>query len=153
MKKKDILSSLFWMAVGLGVSYGGYDLELGSLREPGSGFVFFWVGLLMFGLSLGVCIQALRKEGAAGELKALWAGVQWKKVAYVLAALVLYAWAFLSLGFIVCTILLLIFLFKVVEPQRWSVAVFGAVLSALSGYVVFNLWLGTQLPRGIMKIM
>jgi putative tricarboxylic transport membrane protein len=153
VKPKDLISSLFWMAVGVAISYLGYDLELGTLNEPGSGFMFFWVGLIMGGLSLGVFIQALRKKGTAGELKALWAGVQWKKVVYVLAALALYAWAFLFLGFIVCTVLLLIFLFKVVEPQRWSAAIFGAVLSALMGYAVFNLWLGTQLPRGILKIL
>jgi putative tricarboxylic transport membrane protein len=153
VKRRDLISSLFWLAVGALIAYLGYDLELGTLNEPGSGFMFFWVGLIMIGLSLGIFIQALRKEGTAGELKSLWAGVQWKKVVYVLAALVLYAWAFLSLGFILCTALLLIFLFKVVEPQRWSVAIFGAVLSALTGYMVFNLWLGTQLPRGILKIL
>jgi len=153
VKSKDLISSLFWLGLGALISALGYDLDLGTLNEPGSGFMFFWVGLIMSGLSLGIFIQALRKKGTAGELKALWAGLQWKKVVYVLAGLVLYAWAFLALGFIVCTVFLLIFLFKVVEPQRWSVAVFGAVLSALAGYVVFNLWLGTQLPRGILSAL
>jgi len=153
VKQKDLISSLFWLVIGVGVSYGGYDLELGTLHDPGSGFMFFWVGLLMMGLSLGIFIQALRKEGMAGELKTLWSGVQWKKVIYVLVALVLYAFAFQFLGFIVCTILLLIFLFKVVEPQRWSVAIFGAVLSALTTYLVFKIWLGTQLPQGILGIV
>jgi len=153
VKQKDLISSLFWLVIGVGVSYGGYDLELGTLHDPGSGFMFFWVGLLMMGLSLGIFIQALRKEGMAGELKTLWSGVQWKKVIYVLVALVFYAFAFQFLGFIVCTILLLIFLFKVVEPQRWSVAIFGAVLSALTTYLVFKIWLGTQLPQGILGIV
>jgi putative tricarboxylic transport membrane protein len=62
VKKKDILSSLFWMAVGLGVCYGGYDLELGTLRDPGSGFMFFWVGLIMIGLSLAVLVKAVRMK-------------------------------------------------------------------------------------------
>ncbi len=33
----------------MGVCYGGYDLELGTLRDPGSGFMFFWVGIIMIG--------------------------------------------------------------------------------------------------------
>ncbi len=60
MKKQDIISSLFWMVIGAGVCYGGYDLELGTLHDPGSGFMFFWVGLIMVGLSLSIFLQGLR---------------------------------------------------------------------------------------------
>jgi len=153
VKRKDLSSSLFWLGVGAFISIEGYGLELGTLQEPGSGFMFFWVGLVMMGLSLGIFIQALGKEGKAGELMILWAGVQWKKVVYVLAALIFYAFFFQILGFLLCTVILLIFLFKVVEPQRWSVAIFGAVLSALMTYLVFKIWLGTQLPQGILGIV
>ncbi len=36
MKSQDVISSLFWMAKGIGVCYGGVDLELGTLHDPGS---------------------------------------------------------------------------------------------------------------------
>ena len=71
MKSRDIISSLFWMALGGAICYGGYDLDIGTLREPGSGFMFFWLGIIVVGLSLGIFIPALRKEGAKGELTAL----------------------------------------------------------------------------------
>jgi uncharacterized BrkB/YihY/UPF0761 family membrane protein len=57
---------------------------------------------------------------------------------------------FPHLGFILSTVLLLLFLFKAVEPQKWSWAVLGAVISTLTAYGVFQLWLGTQLPRGFL---
>lgn len=152
MSRGDIFSSLFWMVIGVGVCYGGYDLELGTLHDPGSGFIFFWVGIIMVGLSLSIFIRAMRGGTKAGEMKLLWSGARWKKVIYVLVALFLYAYAFIALGFILSTALLLIFLFKAVEPQRWSVAILGAVLSALSAYAVFQLWLGSQLPRGFLGI-
>ena len=50
MKGRDIISSIFWMIIGIGVCYGGYDLEMGTLHDPGSGFIFFWVGIIMIGL-------------------------------------------------------------------------------------------------------
>lgn len=140
------------MAIGAGVSYGGYDLELGSLRDPGSGFMFFWVGLIMVGLSLSIFIQAMRDQSAAGEMKRIWSGVRWEKIVFVIVALFLYAYVFQTLGFILCTTLLLTFLFKAVEPQRWSVAVLGAVVTTLTAYLVFQLWLGTQLPKGLLNI-
>jgi len=140
------------MAMGIGVCYGGVDLELGTLRDPGSGFMFFWVGMIMIGLSLSILVRAVKKTAVAGELKALWTEIRWKKIVSVLVALFLYAYAFTSLGFILTTILLLIFLFKSIEPQRWSWAILGAIISTLAAYGVFRLWLGSQLPRGLLGI-
>ncbi len=152
MKSKDIISSLFWMIVGAGVCYGGVDLELGTLHDPGSGFIFFWVGLIMVGLSLSIFIRALKEKGKAGEMKLIWSEVQWKKIVSVLVALFLYGYFFQTLGFILSAALLLVFLFKAVEPQRWSVAILGAVVSSLVAYVVFQVWLGSQLPKGFLDI-
>lgn len=152
MKSRDIISSLFWMAMGIGVCYGGVDLELGSLHNPGSGFMFFWVGVIMIGLSLSILIRATKETAVAGELKVLWTEIRWKKIVSVLVALFLYAYTFSFLGFILTTILLLIFLFKVVEPQRWSWAILGAIISTLAAYGIFRLWLGSQLPKGFLGI-
>lgn len=152
MKSKDIISSLFWMIVGAGICYGGVDLELGTLHDPGSGFIFFWVGLIMVGLSLSIFIRALKEKGKAGEMRLIWSEVQWKKIVSVLVALFLYGYFFQTLGFILSAALLLVFLFKAVEPQRWSVAILGAVVSSLVAYVVFQVWLGSQFPKGLLDI-
>ena len=152
MKNRDLFSSLFWLAMGAGVSYGGYDLELGTLHDPGSGFIFFWVGLIMVGLSLSIFIRALKEKGKAGEMRLIWSEVQWKKIVSVLVALFLYGYFFQTLGFILSAALLLVFLFKAVEPQRWSVAILGAVVSSLVAYMVFQVWLGSQLPKGLLDI-
>ena len=152
MRSRDIISSLFWAAVGIGICCGGYNLGLGNLQEPGGGFIFFWVGVIMIGLSLGILIQAARGKAVQGELKGIWAGIRWGKVVSVLAALFIYAYLFTPLGFIPATILLLIFLFKAVEPQRWSWAILGAVISTLAAYGVFRLWLQCQLPQGLLGI-
>jgi len=138
------------MAVGLGVCYGGYDLELGTLRDPGSGFMFFWVGVIMIGLSLAVLVKGVRMKPDQKGTGLLRGEARWAKILSVLAALVLYAYVFPHLGFILSTVLLLLFLFKAVEPQKWSWAVLGAVISTLTAYGVFQLWLGTQLPRGFL---
>jgi putative tricarboxylic transport membrane protein len=147
-----MISSLFWMAMGIGICYGGFDLHLGSLHDPGSGFMFFWVGVIMIGLSLIVLIKAVREKGHAKELQVLWAGIRLGKAVSVLAALFIYAYALTALGFILTTILLLIFLFKAVEPQKWSWAVLGAILCTLAAYGLFQFWLGCQLPQGLLGV-
>lgn len=150
MRSRDIISALFWMAMGVGIGYGGYDLGLGTLHDPGSGFMFFWVGIFMTGLSLCIFIQAIRGKGLKGELKSLWTEMRWKKLVSVIGALFLYAYVLTALGFILATIGLLIFLFKAVEPQKWFWAVAGAVISTLAAYGLFKLWLGCQLPPGLL---
>lgn len=153
MKRRDIISSLFWMVLGCWICYGGYKLKLGTLHDPGSGFIFFWVGIVMIGLSVGILIRAIKKTSVPGELKMVfWTEIRLVKIIFVLAALFLYAYVFTLLGFILSTGLLLIFLFKVVEPQTWFKAVLGAVISTLTAYGIFHLWLGSQLPKGFLGI-
>ena len=127
-------------------------MKLGTLHNPGSGFIFFWVGVIFVKLSLIILIQAIGREATAGEMKSLLSEIGWKKIIPVLLALFLYGYVFLFLGFILSTFLLLIFLFKIVEPQKWSIAIIGAILSSLSAYLVFQVWLGSQLPRGMLNI-
>jgi len=138
--------------VSIGVCYGGYGLDLGTLHDPGSGFMFFWVGIIMIGLSIGLLIRAIKRPAVAGELKIFRTGIRWGKVVSTLVALMLYAYVFVPLGFILSTVLLLIFLFKAVEPQRWSWAILGAMISTLAAYGVFHLWLRSPLPKGFLGI-
>jgi putative tricarboxylic transport membrane protein len=138
--------------MGVWVCHGGYELGLGTLNDPGGGFMFFWVGAVMVGLSLGILIRAARVEAVQGELKTVWAGIPWKKMVSVLAALFIYAYLLIPVGFILTTLFLLVFLFKAVEPQRWSWAILGAIVSTLAAYGVFRLWLQCQLPQGLLGI-
>lgn len=152
MKGKDFFSSIFWMAIGVGVCWAGIDLELGTLHDPGSGFIFFWVGVIIVGLAVGIFLKGLKKESPEEKIGKIFAKVRWKKVLMVLGSLRLYAYTFQFFGFVLSTIFLLIFLFKAIEPQRWSVAISGAIISALTAYAVFHWWLGTQLPQGILPL-
>jgi putative tricarboxylic transport membrane protein len=149
MRGADAAAALVWLGIGAGVGWAGWRLGLGAINDPGPGFVLFWVGLIMAGLALVVLGAALRAPAGAS---ALWAGTRWPKVVLVLAALLVYAWGLPRLGFLLTTTLVLISLFKVVEPQRWWVALAGAVTSAVVGYVVFKIWLGAQLPAGLWEI-
>jgi putative tricarboxylic transport membrane protein len=141
------------MAIGAGVAYAGYDLELGSVREPGSGFMLFWVGLIMAGLALIVLANAVGTPTTAASVPPpIVAPARALPLIGVVAALALYAYLLLWLGFIVSTILLLIFLFKAIEPQRWSVAIGGAAVTAVLAYLLFSVYLGAQLPKGAFEI-
>jgi len=149
MRNKDIYSSLFWIAIGAGVFYEGYDLGKGDLHNPGPGFIFFWVGLVMIGLSLFI-VQDVLRNPPPEEKTSVWLGIRWKTILCTLISLMLYASFFVFLGFLLSTTILLVFLFKIAGPQRWSVAIIGAISSALVAYLVFYVCLGSQLPKGFL---
>lgn len=73
-----------------------------------------------------------------------------KNLILVLVALLVFAVFLEILGFLVCTFFFLVVLFRSIEPKRWIVAVGGSAIISFSCYVLFELWLRTQLPKGIL---
>ncbi len=67
----------------------------------------------------------------------------------VMGALVLYAIFLKSLGFLLLTFFLTVYLFRIIEPMGWRRVLIGAILTAFGSYVVFEVWLEAQLPTGI----
>ncbi|MCX5909683.1 MAG: tripartite tricarboxylate transporter TctB family protein [Deltaproteobacteria bacterium] len=98
--------------------------------------------------------QSRRASSAPKEKrKPLWPHRQ-RGVKMVLTVLALLAYAAVmnSLGFLVSTIFFLVFLLKVIEPQRWSVALLGSLAASVAFYGVFELGLQSQLPKGPFQI-
>ena len=149
MRASDILAALFWLAVAFGVTAAGWRLRLGTLTDPGSGFMIFWVGVAMTALSLAALVAALRNPDRSA-LASLWEGARWRYVPYVAVLLALYAWTLPLFGFPLVTVLLLLVLFKTIEPMSWTGATAGAAISTGIAYLVFARWLGTQLPLGTL---
>jgi putative tricarboxylic transport membrane protein len=137
----------------MAVTFWSYRLGLGTLTNPGPGFLPFWCALILAGLSCLVFVhrRLARTEGEARKIRQLWQGVGWVKGIYVVAALLAYSLLFTTLGYLLSTIALLLFLFKAIEPQKWTVAVGGAVLASFGSFVLFARWLDVQLPRGVLE--
>jgi len=139
-------SALFWVAVGLLTCYGASRLGLGTVTEPGVGFIFFWSGLILVILSLIVLADSIRSsEETVREMGEM----NWAKIALVLLALLLYAFFLERLGFVLTTFVLMSFLLACIEGTNWfrSLGVAGA--AALASYAIFELWLKIRLPKGL----
>jgi putative tricarboxylic transport membrane protein len=150
MKRYDQISSLIWLVFAIYICVESIRLPLGSWRDPGPGFLPLFVGLILASLSIVCFIQARTADST--DQKASWySREKWKNLIWILLALLAYALVLDYLGFLVTTFLLLIFLFRFgMEPQRWFWAIGGSGIASVSCYVVFELWLRTQLPKGIL---
>lgn len=151
MTERDKFTSLFWAGVGLYVAYEGYQLKLGTLGSPKCGFFIFWTGLVLAGLSLLLFFQTLFGSKERKVPRGLWEGAAGSKGAKMMLALLLYALVFKWLGFILSTFLLLLFLFKGLEPQKWRVALILAAATTATCYFVFGVFLELQFPTGILQ--
>jgi putative tricarboxylic transport membrane protein len=146
VKKTKIIVVFFWIALGILVCYGATRLGLGTVTEPGSGFIFFWLGLILVMLSLAALAESLRSsEGAVQETREL----NWVKIALVLLSLLLYAFFLERLGFVLTTFLLLSFLLGWIERANWNRTLGVATAAALGSFAIFELWLKIRLPKGI----
>lgn len=146
-------SSLVWLGIAIYICVGSLRLSLGSFHHPGPGFLSFYAGFILGGLALVVYLRARKAPSAKREAEPIWSNRQrgWKMVLTVVALLV-YAVAMNYLGFLVSTFIFLAFLLKVIEPQRWSVALFGSLAASGAFYLVFEMGLQSQLPKGLFPI-
>lgn len=75
------------------------------------------------------------------------------KVVLVLISLFLYALLMEKIGFIIITLLLFVFLLGVIEKKRWFFAIFVSILVTVIAYLIFEIWLKSQLPKGLLGFL
>lgn len=143
------IMAVFWVAVAIVVCYGATRLGLGSVTEPGPGFIFFWSGLLLAALSLIVAAESLR--GSAEPLHEM-GRMNWVKIGLVLLSLVLYAFFLERLGFMLTTFVVLSFLLGLIEGTNSGRCFAVAAAAALGSFAIFELWLKIRLPKGIFGL-
>ncbi|MDD5168903.1 MAG: tripartite tricarboxylate transporter TctB family protein [Syntrophales bacterium] len=148
MKKTYIVSNLFWIAFSIAVCSESLRLGIGSFSEPGSAFLPFYAGLLLGILALVSLIGTLRKSGEVGESP--WAKINFLKLGIVVVALFLYVAVLSTLGFVIATFLLLLLLFRIMEPYKWTKVLFASLITIAVTYGFFEILLKSRLPRGFL---
>jgi hypothetical protein len=143
-----------WIIIGVAICLYAYKMGLGSFREPGVGFVAFATGLFL--MLMGALIVMGRKRGLqripkdekreVRDSEASFLGSPAFKLAYAVALLLVYALLLDHLGYILTTFLVMFGLFYDPGRRRFGLALTAAFLSAGMTYVVFEMWLHSQLP-------
>ena len=150
MRNPDQTSSLFWLVIGIGITFGSLKYGFGTLHSPGAGFITLFAGAFLSLLSIGLLISSFRDQEPRRGLGILWEGLEVGKVFYVLSLLVVYTLVLKYLGFLVSTFLLLSLLFRVKATYRLLKVVIMAFLITAGSYLLFEVWLKVQLPKGIL---
>ncbi len=152
MERYDRIFSFLWIALGVAQCIGSVILGLGTVSEPGTGFMPFVLGIVLIILAGFLFIEAsveLKKK--PGPRPSVWRDVYWKRVVYIILLLVGYAVLLPKAGFLLGTFLVMVFLMKSGESVRWPVAILIGLATALISYMIFGVWLKVSFPRGILS--
>jgi len=153
MGRADRISGVFWLLFSVSIGIESYRLGLGNLHEPGPGFIFFWTAVAMGILSIVVFIREWFEKKTGEREGPIFGKENILKIILVLLSLFLYAFFMEGLGFIPITLLLFIFLLGMIEKKRWVFTIFVSVAVTGISYLVFEIWLKSQLPKGILGFL
>jgi len=146
---RDRWSSLVWLGIAIFICIHSLRLSLGTFRNPGPGFLSFCAALIVGVLALVVHLQSRRIPASGEKIKPLWMDKsRGRKMVLTVLALLGYAVIMNYLGFLVSTFFFLVFLLRVIEPQRWPVALLGPLAASAAFFCLFELGLKSQLPKG-----
>jgi putative tricarboxylic transport membrane protein len=153
MKKYNVIGALLLLGFGMGVCGEAWKLGIGTVSQPEAGFFPFWSGaaLVLFTAVLAIKMLCQTEMKSSGSRK-FWKDIAWRKILLVVVALFVYAFLLEPIGYLITTILIMIFLFMAVEPQRWYKAVAWSVSVSALTYALFKVWLQVQLPIGLLGI-
>ena len=150
INNSELWTGLIGLALGLFVIRSGLKLKLGSINDPGSGYVLFYTGILMCLFSISITIAAVAEGGPTFGSR--WEGARWSRPVVIIVSLIVYAIALDQLGFLISTIPLMLLLLRAIDPVRWTLAVPLAVLAPIGVWWVLERALLIQLPSGIFEI-
>jgi len=128
--------------------YEENDFPLKATDKVGGSLLVIFLGGIL-------CFQAIFKKERYAEknLESLIPeDAARKRVVLALLAMLAASALFDVVGFVLTTFCLMLFLFRVIEPQRWKVDLFYVLIFTLGSYILFQVLLKVQLPTGFLGL-
>ena len=148
MHKADRVTAALLLALAVAFSAAALRLyPFSSEGGPGSGFLPFWLGLVMAALALMLLLRRARVLDTGfpkGEGRT--------RLLLVLGITVAFVALLKPLGMVLATALYLAAVVRLVGRHRWWVAIAVGAGAAAFNYLVFAHWLRVPFPQGLLWI-
>jgi putative tricarboxylic transport membrane protein len=150
LNNSELWGGLIGLALGAFVVWSGLKLKLGTINDPGSGYVLFYTGLLMCAFAVTIIVSAVTEGGPTFGSR--WVNTRWTKPLIVIACLAAFSLALGTFGFLLSAIPLMVLLMRLIDPVRWSLTIPISFLVPLGMWWILKRGLLIQLPSGIFEI-
>ena len=151
MRQRNLICSIALLAIALATFLEISRIPIGTPGKPQMGFYPLILTALLTILSLTLLWETLKEEKEKKRnVHEGWGGL--KKVGLTIAALVAFAFLLKPLGYLLSIFLLIAFLLRAIEPQRWWKVIVVAFLCSVVSFLILDQLLDTPLPKGILGI-
>jgi hypothetical protein len=151
MKIYDLWSSLFWLLLSIYVCIESIRLGIGKPSEPDMGFMTFGASVILGIFSLILLARSLLKRKEV-EITSASFGSTWKRPLVVMIALILYGILLPFLGYLICTFLLMSYLFWLLKGTKWWLVLSSSFLATIGTYYIFSKLLSCNFPEGLFRL-
>lgn len=150
MRIPDLVAAAAIAGFGVFLIREGRDLGLGEANEPGSGFMFWWIGVSMLLAAAALALLGMVRSTSPSIAEPSSQKSQLLLPLAGVVALALYALLLQPLGFIPTSALLLTGLFAFIGGYRLPMALAMGCMAALVSWFIFVRLLSSNLPAGIL---
>jgi putative tricarboxylic transport membrane protein len=151
MRTYDRASAVFWFFFSTVVLVQSIRMGVGSLGNPGMGFMACGASGIMVLLSLILLIQTFIRGKGTEESARPFAGLMLGRVVGFVIAVFLYILLLPSLGYLVATFFLMACLLLIVGRRKWWLLTLFPALTSLVSYYVFAKLFQCPFPVGIFS--
>jgi putative tricarboxylic transport membrane protein len=152
MRTYDRASAVFWFFLSTVVLVQSIRMGVGTLGNPGMGFMACGASGIMALLSLILLVQSfVKKKGAEEGPVHPFAGLMLRRVVGFVIAVFLYIIVLPPLGYLIATFLLMASLLVIVGRRKWWLLILFPALSSLVSYYVFAKLFHCPFPTGIFS--
>ena len=145
---RDQISGIFLFGLGVAVFLKAMTYPLGTLRKPGGGLFPFIASLLLIGLAAVLTVQSFRRKGGGQASRTPFFPNKEapRRILLGFAGLLGYRYLLPVIGFSASTGVFIFFLSRFLGRYGWAVSIGFAVITAVSSYYLFQVWLKIPMP-------
>lgn len=150
MKKSEMITGVVLLILSGLVIWKALEMPASATFGPGAGFLPFWLGVLLAVLATILFVSAWKRQATEKDGSSLFPGKQALfAITLVLVGLAGYILLIDVLGYLLDTFLFVLFLVKVVEREKWPLALILSVTTTVGLFITFQLLLKITLPSNM----
>jgi hypothetical protein len=142
--RADHVSGGVIMLVAIFCIFESWHLPFGSISAPDAGFFPRCLSVLLLVFGAGITLNAFVSATEPADFH-----VQTWNVAIAAAAFIVYAFSIQRVGYLICTLIILVLLMRGLCGMTWLRSLVIAVPGVVLSYIAFSK-LGVPLPTGIL---